>query len=271
MNHQNNRALAKWRTVPIPPSCGAQKATASAINPNIDQESELKLVVAYDDFRSGIRARNLFERLSERFSKIIAFIPRFLKFEQLAKPCASEREPGEAAAVDIIVIVADEHVDLHDLAEDWMRTWKMTRRTAGRRLLALFSACHEENDRRHQTQSRLQQVARRTGMRFDLRTPPMPRMIRRVAEATPRALQRLDECGGKLRNLCETSRSLSSTPRRAAAAETPVDPQMTAVSNAIIEVLRSRQRKASAPIIPLTNGKRMRAPETNQIPNSSKL
>jgi hypothetical protein len=268
MNHQINRPLAKLETVPNPPPCGAQKAPASAINPNIDQESKLKLVVAYDDFNSGNRARYFFEGLAERFLNILTFIPRFLKFEQLAKTRAGQCQPRQAAAVDIVVIVANEHADLRDLAEEWIRTWKMTGKTEGRRLLALFTTCHEENDRSNQTQSRLHQVARRTGMRFDLQAPPMPRMVRRVAEATPRALQRSDECVGKLRNLCGTNQSLRNTVRCAAAGETPVEPQMTAVSNAIIEVLRSRQWKASLPTIPLTMGRCMRSPESNRIRNS---
>jgi hypothetical protein len=271
MNHQNNRPLAKLETVPNPPSCGAQKATASAINPNIDQESELKLVVAYDDFNRGNRARYFFDGLAERFSNILTFIQRFLKFEQLAKPRAGERQPGEAAAVDIIVIVADEHADLHDLAEEWMRTWKMTSRVEGRRLLALFSTRHQENVPWDQSQSRFHQVARRTGMRFGPQTTPTSKTVCRVAGTNPRALQPSNGCRRTQRNLCDTSRSLSDTLRCAATGDTPVDPQITAVSHAIIEVMRSRQRKTFPATIPLANAGGSLSTDANQIRVSSNL
>jgi len=259
MNHQNNRPLANLEMAPNPPSCGAQQATASAINPNIDQESELKLIVAYDDFNSRNRARLFFERLAERFLNILTFISRFLKFEQLAKPRDRERQPGEAAAVDIIVIVADEHADLHDLAEKWLRTWQMTSRTKVRRLLALFSTRYQENDRWDQRQSRFQQVVRRTGMRFELQTTSTSRTVCRVAGTNLRAVELSDECRRSQRNLCDTRGSLNNTLRCAAAGETPVDPQMTAVSNAIIEVLRSRQCKTCAPTVPSLDGRFMRS------------
>jgi hypothetical protein len=271
MNHQDNRALAKWRTVPKPPSCEAQKASSSAINPNFDQESELKLVLVYDDFSSGNRARYFFEGLSEKFSKILTFISSFLKSEELAKPQVFERPPRKAPAVDIIVIVADAHADLHDLAQEWMRTWKTTSRMEGRRLLALFSTCHQENDRCDQSQSRFQQVVRRNGMRFDLQATPTSRTVSPAAGTNPRAVQSSDECRRTQRRLCDTSRSLTDTLRCAAAAETPVDLHLTAVSNAIIDLLRSKQRKASPLTMPLTNGRYMRSPETNHIHISSNL
>jgi hypothetical protein len=173
--------------------------------------------------------------------------------------------------VDIIVIVADEQADLHDLAEKFTRGWKMTSGTEGRRLLALFSTCYEANDRWNQTPSRLHQAARRTEVRFDLQTPPMPRLACRVAEAAPPALQRYDECKGKPRNLCDTKQPLNNPLRCAADGETPVDSQRTAVSNAIIEVMRSRQLKTCRPTIPLANGRCMPSPGTNRIRFSSNL
>jgi hypothetical protein len=271
MNPQNNRPLAKLETVPNSPSCGAQKATASAINPNIYQEPELKLVVAYDDFNSGNRARYFFGGLAERILNSLTFIPRFLKFEQLAKPRADDRQPEKAAAVDIIVILADAHADLHDLSEEWMRTWKMTSKMEGRRLLALFSTRHQENDRWDQSQSRLHQVARRTGMRFALQTTPTCRTVCRVAGTKPQALQSSDECRRTQRNLCDTSQSLSNTLRCGAAGETPVDPQMSAVSNAIIEVMRSRQRKTFSPTIPSANARCSLSTGAHRIRVSSNL
>jgi hypothetical protein len=271
MNHQDNRALAKWRTVPKPPSCEAQKASSSAINPNFDQESELKLVLVYDDFSSGNRARYFFEGLSEKFSKILTFISSFLKSEELAKPQVFERPPRKAPAVDIIVIVADAHADLHDLAQEWMRTWKTTSRMEGRRLLALFSTRHQENDRWDQSQLRFRQVARRTGMRFELPTTRTSRTVCRVAGTNPRALQPSDECSKTLRNLSDTSRSLSNALRCNAAGETPVNPQMTAVSNAIIAVMKARQRKTFSPTIPSANVGRSLSTDSHLMPVSSNL
>jgi hypothetical protein len=271
MNPQINPALPKSWTVANPPSCKAQKAASSALNPRSNQGSEFKLVVACEDFSNVNRKRHFFERLAVRFLSILTFIPRFLKFGQLAKPRAGERQPREAAAVDIIVMVADEHADLHDLAEECLRTWKMTKRMEGRRLLALFSTRQQKSDRWNQSQSRFHQVARRTGVRFELQMSPASRTECRVAGTNPRALQSSGECRITQRNLCDTRRSLSNTSRRAAAGETPVDLQMTAVSIAIIEVMRSRQRKTLSPTIPSANAECSLSMDAHQIRFSSSL
>jgi hypothetical protein len=270
MNHENKRPLATLETVAKLPSCKTQKAS-SAINPNSDRESDLKLVVAFDGFSNRNRVRYFLQGLAEKFSKIFTVIPRLLKIEKFAKPISGENQPREPAAVDLIVVVADEQADLHDLAEECMRRWKLTSGAEGRRLLALFSSCHEANDRWNQTQSPFHQAPCRTGVRFDPQITQMPRMVFRAVEATPPALRQSDECSGKLRNPCDTDLSLNSLLRYAASGETPVDSQRTVVSNAIIEVMRSRQRKTCRSTALLSNSRCMRSPGTNRIRNSSIL
>jgi hypothetical protein len=260
MNHQNNRPLAKFGTVLNPPSCRAQKATCAVISSNSDRESEFKLVVAHDDFSSANRARAFFENLVETFGEILTLIPRFLKFERLATPHVGERVARDAAAADMIVIVAYEHADLPGLVEEWMRTWESTSRIGGRRLLTLLSTSFQENCRWTRVQSRLRQLARSCGMRFVLQATAMSRTRGSAVYENPKLKQTADECRRTRSNLGDTGGLLGNTMRGAAAGGTLVDLQPTAVSNAIIEVMRLRQHKICPPTLPLAAGRRMGPP-----------
>jgi hypothetical protein len=271
MNHRNNWASAKLEIIANPLSGKTQKESTLRINQNFDRGSESKLVVAYDAFSSAHRAWHLFEWLAGKASKILAFIRHFVSFDELAKAYAAEHQPGEAATVDIIAIVAKEHADLRDLAEEWTRRWKTTGRTRRSRLLVLFSTRHQENHYWAQTQLRLPQVAARTGMRFVLQATPMARMPRPVPDTNPKAAQTADEVRRTLRNVCDNSRLLKASSQRAVAVEPIADLQPTVVSKAIIDVMRFRQRKTCPPTIPSAKSRCSPSPEMSRIRVSSNL
>ena len=179
-------------------------------------------------------------------------------------PHVGERLAKEVALADMVVIVAYEHADLPDTMEAWVRSWETTRRIEGRQLLALVSTSHRGNRRRTPVQARLLRVARRTGMKFVLQATPMSKTGCRIADANPKPRQSADERRGTGQNLRGSSASLGNAARRPGTGESSADLHPTAVTNAIIEIMQARQRKAQFPTVPLANRRCLRPIEANR-------
>jgi hypothetical protein len=271
MHLQKERPRAKLGIDASSFSCRLQKEVFAAPSPNSGRGSEFKLVVAYDDFGGAACARRFFERLVESFGEFLTFIPRFLKFEELLRPRIGERLAKEAAVADMVVFVANEDGDLPDLVEEWIRTWETTTGIEGRRLLALLSTSHRENDQCTPVQWRLRQAARRAGMKFVLQATPLSKTGCGLVHANPKAGRPVKVRRRTRRDFCDTGGSSENATRCAAAGKTLARLPPTAVSNAIIEVMRSRQRETCPPTIPLANGRWMQSPETKRIRLASNL
>jgi hypothetical protein len=257
--------IANSATVASSPACKPQKETFAATRPHFGQTSEFKLVIAYDDFGNANCARWLFERLVANLGQSFTFIPRFLKFEELSRPDVGDRLAKEVGVADMVVIVAYEHTDLPDLAKEWVRAWDSTSSIKGRRLLAFLSTGHRENDQWTPVQSRLRQAARRTGMKFVLQSASPSYTGRQLAAANPIARRQVGERRRTGRNLCCVGGSLENAGRCSVSGEVSADLQPTAVTNAIIEVVRTRQRKTQPSTIPLASRGCMRSLEMNRI------
>jgi hypothetical protein len=225
----------------------------AATSPNSDRGSEFKLVVVYDDFGNGICAKKFFDGLAESFGKILTFIPRFLKFEELLSLHVGERLAKEVAVADMVVFVADEYADLPDFVEKWIRTWETTTRIERSRLLALFSTRHRENNRRTPVQSCLRQAARRARMKFLLQAAPLSKTRCRVGGANPKAKRQAGQCRRKGRNLCSAAKWPENVMPRTVAGGTTADLPRTPMTDAIIEVMRARRRATSPPTTPLAH------------------
>jgi hypothetical protein len=264
MNNRRQQPLTKSGTSVNSAAHPQQKEIFAGPDPSFGPMSEFKLVVAYDDFGHANCARCFVERLMESFGKILTFIPCFLKFEELSMPHVGERLSREAALADMVVIVAYEHADLPDPMEEWVRSWETSKRIESRQLLALVSASHRGNRRRTPVQSRLLQVARRTGMKFVLQATPMSKTGCSVADANPKASQPADERRGTGRNLRGSSASLGNAARRPGTGESSADLHPTDVTKAIVKIMQARQRKAQFPTVPLANRRCLRPLAANR-------
>jgi len=246
------------------PSCTSQNEIFAAKSSNSGQGSKFKLVVAYDDFGNGICAKQFFRWLEESFAAIINFIPRFMKFEELYRPDDGERLAREVAVADMVVIVAYEDASLSGLVEEWIRTWETTTGIKGCRLLALISSSDRGNYGWTPVQSRLRQVARRTGMKFVLQATPLSGRGCRVAYPNPATTRQAGERRGKWRKSCRAREWPEKAMPRAIGGGMTHDLPHTAVTDAIIHVLRARRRRTSPPTFRLTNDRRTPPPGMNR-------
>ena len=264
MNEQKRRWRAELGTGATSFSCMPKKKILAATSPSSDRASEFKMVVAYDHFGNGICARRFIEGLVQCFEEILTFVPRLFKFEELLRFRVGERLAREVAVADMVVFVADEYVELPDFVENWIRTWEATTRIEGHRLLALFSTSHRENDRVTPVQWRLRQAARRSRMKFVLQAAAPSKTVCRVADADSAADRQMDACRGKKRSLRSATGEAENVIPRTVAGGTIVDLPRTAVTDAIIEVMRARQARTSAPTTLPVSESRAPSPEINQ-------
>ncbi len=264
MNQQKKQTAAKLATDATAFFCRPKEKIFAATSPKSDRASEFKLVVAYDDFGNGICAKEFFRGLAESFGEMLTFVPRFLKFEELLELRVRELLVSEVAVADMVVFVADEHVTLPDSVENWIRTWETTAGIEDLRLLALFSTSHRDNDRVTPVQWRLRQAARRTGMKFVLQATPLSGRGFRVADPNAATTRQAGEGRGKGCESCGAREWPEKALPRAIAGGMTHNLPHTAVTDAIIHVLRERQRKTSLLTFPLRNGRRTPPPGMNR-------
>jgi hypothetical protein len=131
-----------------------------------EEAPEFKMVIAYDDFANGRWAMKFLDWIVAEFGKLFIFVPTFLKFEELFWPEVGRRVARTVAEADVVVIAAYEDSDLPSLVKDWLRTWGRARRRNETTLVALLSASQDSTALQAPVRSHLQQVARRTGMKF---------------------------------------------------------------------------------------------------------
>jgi hypothetical protein len=265
MNHQHNSRLEGRSIDTSAASLPAQKPASSADSISFVHDSDSKWVVSYDDFSTTNWARRLFKSLSKRLSMILALAQRVLKFQGTAKSKVEGRPSRESTVVDIVVIVSLRPANLRELVRQWMRTWKMAEKTEGRRLLALFSAGHRKGGHRAKAYSPPLQAARRTGMNLSPQANSVWGPGSRLPERNPKPLAPAEECRRAPRRSAGANRLLGNPVRRAVGGAPLAGLAPTPVTNAIIDVMRSRQRKSCPPAGPAANLRRARLPEPHRI------
>jgi hypothetical protein len=246
MNSDINQQPTKSKIAANPPSCPSQNEIPVASSS--DRAVEFKLVVGYDDFGNGICAKTFLRWLVENFAGIINFTPHFLKFEELFRRYVRERLARKVAVADMVVIVARGDASLPDVVEKWVRTWETSAGINGLRLLALLSSSDPGNDGWTPVQSCLRQVARRANMKFVLQATPLYVAERTLADAAPATRQEAGEGRGRKRKSCGASRWPECAVPCSVAEGTTRDLPHTAVTDAIIQVLRARQTRTSPPL-----------------------
>ena len=134
----------------------------------------------------------------------------------------------------------------------------------GCQLLALVSASRSGSRRWTPVQSRLRQVARRTGMKFVLQTASLSEPRDGSDNAPAKAGYSWEERQRTRGDLGGDSGSSTNALEVVVAGEKPADDHVMAAAGAIVQLMRARQRQAHLPTIALAN-RRCRQPlETNQ-------
>src|SRR5215472_17322151 len=90
---------------------------------DIEVNSTLNVVIAYEDLETGKRAMKTYDYLVEHLGEQCLFANQMWKFDVLAVPKLREIAARDAAAAEIIIIAAHEGRDLPTEVKSWIEMW----------------------------------------------------------------------------------------------------------------------------------------------------
>ncbi len=144
-----------------------QNMSVLAVSDSFELNStpDFRVLLAYQDFAAGLRAKEFFDRLVQDHGGVFRFICHLWKFDLLQAPGLEDQAVAEAAKADMIVIAAHDHSTLPPTVKAWFERWLRRNRIPGA-LVALVDA----SDPRHGTSSEmcasLREFAERGRMKF---------------------------------------------------------------------------------------------------------
>lgn len=128
---------------------------------DLDVNSALNVVIAYEDLETGKRAMKTYEYMVEQLGAQCLFSNQMWKFDVLAVPKLREIAAKDAAAAELILISAHEGKQLPREVKAWIDLW-LSYNTQASALVGLFGRESVETPVR----SYLAGVARRAGIEF---------------------------------------------------------------------------------------------------------
>jgi hypothetical protein len=132
-----------------------------------------EVVLTYQDFHCGLRAKEFFNRLVRDHGSLFRFLCHLWRFDFLSAPELSGQAIAEAVNADMIVIAARAQAELPALAKAWIERWRREPRTSGA-LVALLDGLQTSSASTVCTY--LRNVATTSQMRFFCNASPPSEM-----------------------------------------------------------------------------------------------
>jgi hypothetical protein len=136
----------------------------------MDKNPPFKIVVAYEDFDAGLRAKEMLERLSQQLIPEFEVSRDVWKFELLGHPQLRKQAAREASEADMILIAARAESELLPHVTSWIDEWASNRNGRVAALVALLDQEQENENELPPLCALLQQTAERAGMDFFCKT-----------------------------------------------------------------------------------------------------
>ena len=134
-----------------------------------------EVVLTYQDFHCGIRAKEFFDRLVRDHGSFFRFLCHLWRFDFLSAPELSSQAIAEAVNADMIVIAARAQAELPALAKAWIERWRREPRTPGA-LVALLDGVGLSSSSVSAVCTYLRDVAATSQMRFFCNASPPSEM-----------------------------------------------------------------------------------------------
>lgn len=131
---------------------------------DLDTDPIFSVVIAYEDFNCGKRAKITYDFLVEQLGKECRFTNQMWKFDVLSIPKLREWAVRDAAQADIILISCSGN-DLPPEVKAWIELW-LAEPTHPLALVALCDKAQPENSYSQSVRHYLTDVARRGQMEF---------------------------------------------------------------------------------------------------------
>jgi len=124
-----------------------------------------EVLLAYQDFHSGIRAKEFFDRLVRNHGSLYRFLCHLWKFEVLAAPEFDGQAIAEALNADMIVIAPCAQAELPASVKRWIERWRHEPRSPGA-LVALLDSVKPQSAPAPTVCTYLRDIANTSQMRF---------------------------------------------------------------------------------------------------------
>ena len=135
-----------------------------------------EVVLAYQDFSCGIRAKEFFDRLVRNHGSLFRFLCHLWKFDVLAAPEFRGQTIAEAMNADMIVIAPCAQAELPASVKRWIERWRREPRTQGA-LEALLDGLEPQSPTVSTVCSYLRDIAHTSQMRFFCNALPPSEMV----------------------------------------------------------------------------------------------
>ncbi len=103
------------------------------------QDPAFKVIIVYEDFHSGLRAMQLYERLTKQLAHECRFPLNLWKCDILGIPPVAEFAADAAASADLVMISLDLDAKIPAKLKTWIETWAGRRIPMDAALVALFN------------------------------------------------------------------------------------------------------------------------------------
>lgn len=153
-----------------------------------------EVVLAYQDFSSGLWAKEFFNRLVRDHGRLFRFLCHLWKFDFLLAPGLSDQAVAEATDADMIVIATHNQTELPPVVKDWVELWLRRTRTPGA-LVALLDGLQPPVGSPCAVGTYLSEVAERAQMKFFCKRLGSPEMAFPVAVKEPQQRRRRTSFG----------------------------------------------------------------------------
>ena len=143
-----------------------QNLRCSSLLPRGETASaDFNVVIAYEDFETGNRARRTCDLLAETLGSSCRFSSQMWKFEILGMPKLREMAVHDAGLADIIIVSCHGSNELPAGVKTWLDLW-LEQKSETLALVALFNAPAQDPNQADGIREYLAQVARRGEMEY---------------------------------------------------------------------------------------------------------
>src|SRR5262249_38672703 len=105
-----------------------------------------KILIAYETVSSGLRAREMSERLATRLHSEFEMSSEVWKFELLNHPQLRQQAANEAAVADMIIMAMRRAGELPPHVKHWIESWLPQRRGGAAALVALLDESEDGDE-----------------------------------------------------------------------------------------------------------------------------
>ncbi len=142
-------------------------------SPDVDANPTFNVVIAYEDFETGKRAKRIYDYLAENLGHDCLFGNQMWKFDVLGIPKLREMAAGDAMMADI-VIISCHGAELPPEFKAWVELW-VAEPSHSIALVALFDYLETHEPQAKEARAYLADVAQRGQMEFFAQPDELPR------------------------------------------------------------------------------------------------